>query len=417
MGIKVLAKAFTNAEAKLAQGKIAQKVCSKGESLFASKAKNIAKTVREEKPVKPIETRTVNCDELKDMCLSNGLASEAQLSKMNEEELVDLFFNGRKLTVKEKESIMKVYNKLTTDLMINMGKYIKGKSIPVLAENFEGKRSALLKEMRDILTPEQLRKIEKAKNPEKLTQVLFKQEWEPYRKLMSVQSELPKGRVLLEHEQIDYAARIQRGKYIIAREKALAIPSTNPTVVNIEKTLKEQYGVEFVSLNNDEEMAKKVLKGFETASKSGAPLPKNVIISDSMVANGERIATENTILLQSGFAQKLATGISIKALSKMSGSDRSALGLIRHLRNSHQFSTMAGEHVVVHEIMHGTHPMMNCFAEKKIPARFLATKENTSLYSAISPTHETYTELATKRAIEGLNEQENELFNYLNFYS
>ena len=63
--------------------------------------------------------------------------------------------------------------------------------------------------------------------------------------------------------------------------------------------------------------------------------------------------------------------------------------------------------------MHGTHLPLNAFANKKIPAKFMSTKDNLSLYSALSKTHETFTELATKKSLIGLNADETRLLEYL----
>lgn len=67
--------------------------------------------------------------------------------------------------------------------------------------------------------------------------------------------------------------------------------------------------------------------------------------------------------------------------------------------------------------MHGTHPKLASFSLKKIPARLKKVKEELSEYSKYAQTHETFTELNTKRLIDGLNKDEQALFDYLNIFA
>ena len=317
----------------------------------------------------------------------------------------------------ERENLLRVQHQFTMDMITNIGKYSKGLSVKSVSQNFQLAKERLLKEMASVLSADKLKRIECAKTPKELTNILFTEEWSSYKILNNAEKSVPKGKTLLEIEQLDYAARVQRGKFIMAREKALAIPSTNKRVIEIETILREKYGVEFVSLKDDEQMAENILKAFETAKKENILLPKNVVISDFMVANGERIATENTILIASQDAIRIQPEISRNAQKLLTKEQREILMLAQYLPSKNIFSTNAPEHLPLHEIMHGTHPMLNAFGNKKIPSHMLPAKENLSLYSAISKTHETFTELATKKAIQGLSKEETELYNYLNFYS
>ena len=317
----------------------------------------------------------------------------------------------------ERDNLLRVQHQFTMDMITNIGKYSKGLSVKSVSQNFQLAKKRLLKEMANILSAEKLKRIECAKTPEELTNILFTEEWSSYKILKKIEKSVPKGKTLLETEQIDYAARIQRGKFIIAREKALSAPSTNKRVIEIETILREKYGVEFVSLKDDEQMAENILKAFETAKKENILLPKNVVISDFMVANGERISTENTILIASQDAIRIQPEISRNAQKILTKEQREILMLAQYLPSKSMFSTNAPEHLPLHEIMHGTHPMLNAFGNKKIPSYMIPAKENLSLYSAISKTHETFTELATKKSIQGLSKEETELYNYLNFYS
>lgn len=266
------------------------------------------------------------------------------------------------------------------------------------AENFAGKKQKLIDELSKVCDKNVITRIEKAENPEKLAKILAEQEWIPigkYTKYMIdgkfvKQTNLNKivKSLSLEMEQIQYQARNRRGIFILARERAMHAPSKNPKVIAIENILKEQYGCKFVSLKDNEELAQKVLKAYETAAKNGVKTPKNVVVSDFMLADGENLFN-GTILLN---------------------------------RNQHVFregfmSTSSDFHVPLHEIMHGTHPKLVSFSDKKIPSELREVKNELSIYSKNAPTHEIFTELNTKRLIDGLNPQEQALFDYLNIFA
>ena len=317
---------------------------------------------------------------------------------------------------KKIQQIQDANMKLTTNLMTRAGEFTKGEPVESLAVDFANKKLRLIEEFKGICPPEFIKKIEKADNPDKLTQLLFNQEFAFYKKELAADREVPKGKILLEYEQIDREARKQRHAFILAREKALSVPSTNPQVVEIENILREKYGVQFVNLKDDADMAQRVLKAFERAAKDGDKLPKNVIISDFMVAEGENLFEADTIILASEYAKKRAESIGIKALSTLSGEELETMQLIPKLPNANLYSTSAPEHVPLHEIKHKKQLVLTAYAYKKIPPEMTRTKVNTSLYSAISPAHETYTELETKKSIMGLDEAETKLDKYLDFW-
>lgn len=78
-------------------------------------------------------------------------------------------------------------------------------------------------------------------------------------------------------------------------------------------------------------------------------------------------------------------------------------------------STNSPMHMEIHEMMHQTHPLLTAFAIKKIPNKFMPTVRKLSRYSAINEKNnwEIYTELATKKVLEGLEPNEAELFKFL----
>lgn len=268
----------------------------------------------------------------------------------------------------------------------------------VFAEDFAGKKQKLIDELSKVCDKNVITRIEKAENPEKLAKILAEQEWIPigkYTKYMidgKFVKETNPNKIVkslsLEMEQILYWARNRRGSFILARERAMHTPSKNPKVIAIENILKEQYGCKFVSLKDNEELAQKVLKAYETAAKNGVKTPKNVIVSDFMFAEGENLFN-GTILLNRN----------------------------QHAQPEGFMSTSSDFHMPLHEIMHGTHPKLVSFSLKKIPSELVRVKNELSGYSKNAATHETFTELNTKRLIDGLNPQEQTLFDYLNVFA
>lgn len=67
--------------------------------------------------------------------------------------------------------------------------------------------------------------------------------------------------------------------------------------------------------------------------------------------------------------------------------------------------------------MHGEGVDLVSFSYKQIPKEMMPIKNSLSGYSSSAPTHETFTELNTKRLIDGLDSQEQNLYDYLNFLS
>lgn len=268
-----------------------------------------------------------------------------------------------------------------------------------LAQNFLQKRQKLVTEMSNVVDKQTLLKIERASTPEELSKVLNEYESSIFGEsvgntidfgLINLDTgKVAKKSVPLVFEQNMRALSVKRANFVLAREKALYTQSRNPQVIAIENILKEQYGCKFVSLKDDVDMAKRILQAFEIAKKNKVKLPKNVAISDFMLAD--------------------AAGENLK-------------GTLLFNRNQSDFpsgfmSTNSECHIPLHEIMHGEGVDLVSFSYKQIPKEMMPIKNSLSGYSSSAPTHETFTELNTKRLIDGLDSQEQKLYDYLNFLS
>lgn len=266
----------------------------------------------------------------------------------------------------------------------------------ILTFNFADKKQKLINELSKVCDKNFIAHIEKADDPIKLTKILLKQEdrsFEKYLKYLFAgkfvkykKSDNFVKPVTLDMEQIQYKLKRETDNFILAKEKALHVPSKKPQVIAIENILKEQYGCKFVSLKDNEKLAKNILKAYETASKNGVKTPKNVIVSNFISARGEHLRND-TILLKNHYEGKFSPGA---------------------------LSTTSDLHEPLHEILHGTHPNLLSFSAKKIPAQFKKVKRELSLYSAAAQTHETFAELYTKKLIDGLKPEEQALFDFLN---
>lgn len=343
-------------------------------------------------------------------------ANEADMQKVLNSFANRMNLNSKPLLKSEINELRNFNAKITENAMFNISKHMKGKSISSLTENYVGKKERLIQEYAKIDNPKLLERLKMAKNPEQMTQILLQEEYAGFLKFDKIVSKSGLKHSTLEVEQLANSTVASRTKFIMAREKAMYVPSTNPQVIAIENILKEQYGAKLVSLKDDVNMAKEVLKAYEIAAKNGVKLPKNVIVSDFMFANGEHL--KDTILLASRQSRIMSMDISQHALKGLPGEQLSNFQKnFMRLPNRNQFSTSSDYHVPLHEIMHGEHSSLAAFSMKKIPARYESAKNNVSAYSALSGTHETFTELNTKRLIDGLNPQEQELYNYLNILS
>jgi len=330
-------------------------------------------------------------------------------------ELLNIFFKRMPkvpLTDKELQQLRNIQGGIMSNLMTNINKYMQGKSFPALVENFAAKKDKLVKELSKTCDKPFIERIKKAKTPEQMTQLLLKGEFGFIKDLGKILS-TSKKKITLEMEQIIHEQTLKRSNYIFAREKAMHVPSTKPQVIAIENMLKEKYGVKFVSLKDDEDMAKQILEAFEIANKNGVTLPKNVVVSDFMMSLGEHLQNE-TILLASKNSEKFSKELNEKVPKILQSTYKY---LRSRLPNTNQMSTASHCHAPLHEIMHGEHLPLVSFSSKKIPQKYNDVKMNLSAYSAMSSTHETFTELNTKRLIDGLTQKEQELYDYLNFYS
>ena len=173
--------------------------------------------------------------------------------------------------------------------------------------------------------------------------------------------------------------------------KALSLKSTNPRVLEIEKILKQKYGMEFVALNDDIVHAEKLLRACELMHKNGDKLVKNYIVTDLMVANGKCLGTESAVLLSSTNLHKILNPCGTKSLS----------------------ATTNELHTILHEFGHFLQP--SNIDTITIPKHLEHVRATVSDYAKISDNAELFAELFAKIRLtpEKVTKEEIELFEFL----
>lgn len=221
----------------------------------------------------------------------------------------------------------------------------------------------------------------------------------------------------LEQEQAFYKKKNIINDCVRYLHALFSVTSTKPEVVAIEKTLKEKYGIKLALLGDDPIEAQKILKAVQVAKEKGIKVPEEIIVTNHTGGAGQhlyRADGTSTILLPSTLSKTIYGIKGIKPqLSEI------AQQAIKKWREFCKFeganSTHSPIHMEMHEIMHQTHIPLLAFKRKKIPEKFMPTIRKISGYCATKPnaTHEIYTELATKKVLEGLEPDEAELFKFL----
>ena len=198
--------------------------------------------------------------------------------------------------------------------------------------------------------------------------------------------------------------------------------STNAEVIKIETILKEKYGVQNASLGDDLELAQRLLQAVKLAKSKGIKIPDEFIVTPftlgagefmRLFKNGEEI---RTVLLPPTSIRQRSLQIIDKIFNTMPPNIKQSYEKWQKFCGFKTHgSTNSPMHMEIHEMMHQTHPLLTAFGIKKIPNKFMPTVRKLSRYSAINEKNnwEIYTELATKKVLEGLEPNEAELFKFL----
>ncbi len=198
----------------------------------------------------------------------------------------------------------------------------------------------------------------------------------------------------------------------------LTIPPTeNPEVRKLEKFLKQKYKLDYIHLENVEQ-AENVKKCLEIATQKNIPIPNNIIVTPYFFENGisglNRLSSDlkTTIYITANSVQDIQYELLKTVPDNIK--ERSILFADNLWQRLKLYSTEKPEHLIMHEIIHSEKPILLC--NKKIPKKLKDTVDSISLYAKQSfnvQNDEVRNELLTKQALDGLNQNEQEILNIL----
>lgn len=198
----------------------------------------------------------------------------------------------------------------------------------------------------------------------------------------------------LSMEQISNKIQTRINKNTIGLYKILTIKDTNSEIIKIKNKIRDDYGVKSLYCDNNPNFARKCLETLKILKKNNIPVPET-IIGTSFLMNSSfspcclAFPGQNTIIVNPELMEEEIA--------------------------SKTFSTESPLHIIMHECMHCLQPDLLSFNMQKIPAKYRDVVNNLSLYAAASCANEIHAELMTKKLLDKLSPQEEELLNYLGY--
>ncbi len=189
-----------------------------------------------------------------------------------------------------------------------------------------------------------------------------------------------KQKTTLQLEQLIFEKQNECYRKALKVAKILTVPDTNPKVKAIKKTLKEEYGIKNVYLDNNTRFAKQCLQAMKLLKENNYDTPDEIIglrhcrYSQMMRVDGKNIILINTEMEHDGTS-----------------------------------STESPLHFIIHECMHANQPQLMVYALKRIPKQFKEIADNISMYANGNFYTEVDAELRTKKLLASLNEDEERL--------
>lgn len=184
-------------------------------------------------------------------------------------------------------------------------------------------------------------------------------------------------------EKLVYKTKVTNDQKLIRLYKDLCEKDTNPRVKNIKAQL-QNMGIKSVYLDNNIEEAIRCFQAIKLLKKQNFPLPKEIIINKHFPCGGVALQQTQTIILKPFDECDLFNG-----------------------------STDSDLHKIVHECVHLTQPNLVAFNIKSIPSEYNETIINLSNYAENNFAHEIHAELVTKKLIDGLTKEEEQLLKYI----
>lgn len=240
-----------------------------------------------------------------------------------------------------------------------------------------------------------IEQIQKCKKSEEITQIVKNIKLAETLKITDIRNQvlfdaslsLNKKQEIIQNADKEYFSKM------FNLEKALSVKSTDKRVLQIEETLRKKYGMEFVSLKNDYTQAKNLLEACELMAKKGESVPKNYIVSNTMVGTGQALRTESCVLHATTKLNKILNPPNIK--------------------QKDLFSTDHRLQSIIHEFGHCKQGSAIEFIE--IPKHLQKVRKSVSGYAKKAGNAELWAELYAKvhLAPQKITKEEWELYHYI----
>lgn len=187
----------------------------------------------------------------------------------------------------------------------------------------------------------------------------------------------------LAAEQRCQKLRNKADKFFLKAFELLTKRDTNPKVLAIKKELKAM-GINS-KLDNNLEFAETCLSAMKFLKENNVELPNKIVVSKFAPAS-------QSMRLDS------------KSIMVLKPDTEDMFGMT---------STDSPLHIIVHEAVHGIQPDLLMFNLKKMPQKFKEIIDNISFYASSNSCHEVHAELMTKKLIDGINDEEQHLLDFI----
>ena len=200
---------------------------------------------------------------------------------------------------------------------------------------------------------------------------------------------------------------------MIEIHKILLNPSADRRVKNIEKFIKEKYGLQYVHLDNYAD-AKRVLQALEIAKKHNVPISEQIIVTPFMhhEKGGVNCILNNAILLNLRQEKELIPKF-INGLDDNFECKKYIQAVFAEIF-CNSTSTSNSLHNIIHEFVHNENPAARL--KIKLPEKYRSVVDKLGEYASSSfnkDNEELRTELRVKQILEYLTPEEDELLKIL----
>ena len=297
--------------------------------------------------------------------------------------------------------------------------YFRTERVNALKVDFDTKKMNLVKLFKnDSYAKNLVKQVQEAKTPEELEAVIndfentydlsFQEELSiKYKGTKSTGPALP-----LECLQDFWGFDFRNSDFILQVHKIINNKSNDKAIKQIEDILKNDYGMEYVILDNIKD-AQNILKTVEMAELKGVPVPKNIIVTPFIDDYGRNISHSdgsNTVIIKAN--EEKFFNESFKAISDKDLRD--AYQIRKTIMKLRQTSTSSPLHVYMHDFIHAECTSWLSVLATPFPEKYDKIVRRLSNYARdnFDKPEEIRTELRTKEVLQSLSDEEKKVLNY-----